>query len=551
MSSRTDSIERRLVDLLGVVDVHLREVVEEVPDGEVVLVGAVDEPVEQVVAGAVGQPVQPGLADRIDGVVLDPERFAVEAVTGSLVGPGVLHRLEVGELLEGLVEQLLEVETRRHGPAAALVEDEVVLLDAVLEQPLELLEVPGVLGVAVDPGPPRRGVRPALVHPEVEHRRAVDGRGGRRVGEQHALVVPVDGHLVAVEVERQPVDGGLGDGLAKQAQLVELVVEGIEVHGRGVVERVDGPLEGAVPDPGAELPEPRDLGPVEGVQALLVVLDVDVRAEALEDRPDVRDACSAPRVRGPEQPEERPVVGLVGEARAAVEGDLRGLEGGLDERGVLARPVEHDRHPVGVLGGHAVEDGVDDGGRRVEQAERRQVERLVGERIDDVVLIGQDRPLERGELLEADDRDVLVRVDLVAGQPARRRVEVAHDLEHGLRGRRRVGVVLQDGVQLALVVPALEDVPDGVGRLLPRQLGLLDHLEEGDAVLGGLPAARGEPARRDRERPEVGVVEPAVDGARQRGVGDEDEVVAGDLVVEFVNRFRPVDRHGLPRFVRW
>lgn len=84
------------------------------------------------------------------------------------------------------------------------------------------------------------------------------------------------------------------------------------------------------------------------------------------------------------------MVGMVGETRAAVEGEVGGLQSGFDEGGILADTIEDYRHVVGVLLGYGVDDGVDDFRRGVEDVERRVVEQLVGECVVRVVLVGED-----------------------------------------------------------------------------------------------------------------------------------------------------------------
>ncbi len=97
---------------------------------------------------------------------------------------------------------------------------------------------------------------------------------------------------------------------------------------------------------------------------------------------------------------------------------------------------------------------------------------MVTERTVGVVLCREYRSLERGQLVFPDDRDILIAVDLVLGQPSRRRSEVI-DICHGVFGHFvSVCVVLEDRVALTLVFPALEDVPDSVGVAFPIKVSL-------------------------------------------------------------------------------
>jgi len=117
--------------------------------------------------------------------------------TGSVSNPSptsskvrVGNRFEVAEPLVLLVEEFAEVETRRDGLSSSGILDEVVLLDAALEEQLELLHVALELRLRVDPGPLRRGVSPLLAEADVEDDGPVDVARRFGVGEQDALVFP-------------------------------------------------------------------------------------------------------------------------------------------------------------------------------------------------------------------------------------------------------------------------------------------------------------------------------------------------------------------------
>jgi len=189
------------------------------------------------------------------------------------------------------------------------------------------------------------------------------------------------------------------------------------------------------------------------------VVDADVHTLSLEDRFDVGDGGVGAPERRPEKPHERPMVRVVDEPRPAVVGDVVRLDCGLDERGVPAGSVEHDRHLARMLGGDRVDHGVDDVGRGFEDVERRPIERLVAEQPDAVVGVGEDRPLELRELFVADDGDSLRLVDLVVGELAGRRPETHDGLHDGLSGGIVVGVALEHRLDAALMLPTLENVP--------------------------------------------------------------------------------------------
>lgn len=82
----------------------------------------------------------------------------------------------------------------------------------------------------------------------------------------------------------------------------------------------------------------------------------------------------------------------------------------------------------------------------------------------------------------------------MVGQLAGGGVEVRDDIDDRLGGGVGVGVVCEDGVGRPLMLPSLEHVPDGVRDGLPRVVGALCDLEEGEAVLGVFATARGESA---------------------------------------------------------
>jgi hypothetical protein len=113
--------------------------------------------------------------------------------------------VEVAEPFELLVGKLLEVRTGPDGSATGGILHEVVLLDAVLQEELELADVALELSVPIDPRPARRGVGPAVVEPEIEHQGPPDVGRRRRVGEQNALGLPIDGNLVRSEVEGETI----------------------------------------------------------------------------------------------------------------------------------------------------------------------------------------------------------------------------------------------------------------------------------------------------------------------------------------------------------
>jgi len=96
---------------------------------------------------------------------------------------------------------------------------------------------------------------------------------------------------------------------------------------------------------------------------------------------------------------------------------------------------------------------------------------------------------------------------------------------------------------VTLVFPALEDVPDSVGGALPVEGRLLDELEEREAILGFLATTGSQPSRCGGERSEVGAFEAAVQGASERRVRDDDQLLVGDICVELVDWLRALKWH--------
>ena len=165
-----------------------------------------------------------------------------------------------------------------------------------------------------------------------------------------------------------------------------------------------------------------------------------------EERLDGLDGAVGPLGPEPQQAEDRAVVRVLGEARAAVEGHVGGRERGFEQRGVLAAPVEDDGDAVGVCGGHGVEDRVDDVGLGVEDVERRGVEGLLGEQVDPLGVGGETRSLQGREQLGPDDGDGLVGGDLVLGELPRGGGQRAQHVDDVPGRFGDVGVVLEDRV---------------------------------------------------------------------------------------------------------
>jgi len=86
-----------------VVHVELGEVVEQVPLGEVVLVGPVDQPAEEVIPWTVDVTVEARLADRFDCLGIDVSFLFLESRFSARDRPAVVDRVEVAELVVGLV----------------------------------------------------------------------------------------------------------------------------------------------------------------------------------------------------------------------------------------------------------------------------------------------------------------------------------------------------------------------------------------------------------------------------------------------------------------
>jgi hypothetical protein len=130
-------------------------------------------------------------------------------------------------------------------------------------------------------------------------------------------------------------------------------------------------------------------------------------------------------------------------------------------------------------------------------------------------------------------------VDGVLREPAGGGIQLLEPVD--CRARRPVGilVVLEDSLDATMMLPALEDVSDGVGGLLPVEVGMADEFEKGEPVFGSFASARCQPSRRNRERTEVGTIEPAIECASERSLRDDDEVVLPALLVELFDRFCP------------
>jgi len=75
------------------------------------------------------------------------------------------------------------------------------------------------------------------------------------------------------------------------------------------------------------------------------------------------------------------------------------------------------------------------------------------------------------------------------------------------------------------MLPALEDVPDGEGDLLPVVIGLLDDIEKCGSVLGSFPPSSGESPGRRGKRAEVGFFEPSIERAREWRIRNQNEIV--------------------------
>jgi len=166
------------------------------------------------------------------------------------------------------------------------------------------------------------------------------------------------------------------------------------------------------------------------------------------------------------------------------------------------------------------------------------VERLFGERIDRLVVWGKNRAFEFGELFESDDSDRRVGVDAVLGEALGRRIHLTNTVDGGVRCRRRELLVVEDSVSRPLVLPALEDVPNRIGRFLPVEASRLDDFEECESILGLFSASSCQAPWCDCERPEVGLVETPVQGACHWCVRHEHKVEILAFLVERIDRLR-------------
>ena len=173
------------------------------------------------------------------------------------------------------------------------------------------------------------------------------------------------------------------------------------------------------------------------------------------------------------------------------------------------------------------------------------VERLLGERVDRLVVCGKDRAFEFGELLESDDSNRRVSLDAVLIKALGRRVHLGDAVDSGVRGRRRELSVVENCVSRPLVLPTLEDVPNRIGRLLPVEISRLYYLEERESVLGLFSTSSSEAPWCDRERPEVGLVETAVQGACHRRIRHKHKVKILAFLVERIDRLCSCNWHGL------
>jgi len=164
------------------------------------------------------------------------------------------------------------------------------------------------------------------------------------------------------------------------------------------------------------------------------------------------------------------------------------------------------------------------------------IERLLGERVDRFVVWRKDRAFQFGELLESDDSDRRVGRDTVLSETRGRRIHLGDTVDGSVRCRRRELVVVENSVSRSLVLPALEDVPDRIGRLFPAKISRLDNFEECESVLGLFTASSRQAPGSDGKRPEVGVVETPIEGARHGRVRHEHKVKLLAFVVEGIER---------------
>lgn len=142
------------------------------------------------------------------------------------------------------------------------------------------------------------------------------------------------------------------------------------------------------------------------------------------------------------------------------------------------------------------------------------------------------------QLLEADDSDRRIGFDGVLGETFGRRVHLCDAVNSGVRCRRRELLVVQNSVSRPLVLPALEDVPDRIGRLLPVEVSRLDGFNERKSILGLFSASGSQAPWCDREWPEVGLVKTPVQGARHRRIRHEYQVEILAFLVERIDRLR-------------
>jgi hypothetical protein len=72
-----------------------------------------------------------------------------------------------------------------------------------------------------------------------------------------------------------------------------------------------------------------------------------------------------------------------------------------------------------------------------------------------------------------------------------------------------------------VVLPTLEDVPDGIGHRFPIVIGVFDQLKKRTAILSCRLKRTDKLARSRRKLPEMWLIEPAIEGRRKRKIRDE------------------------------
>ena len=147
------------------------------------------------------------------------------------------------------------------------------------------------------------------------------------------------------------------------------------------------------------------------------------------------------------------------------------------------------------------------------------------------------------ELLVTEDGDVLIVVDFVVGQLAGGRLDVFDDVDGRLGGTVGIGIVVEYRIGSALMLPALEDIPDSVGDRLPRMVGPVDGFEEGEAVFGLFSAACRKSSRCGREGAELWIGGATIYAVCERGIWDDNVVVVYDRAVKGFNATSPAYWH--------